>query len=142
MRSAVNDATGRCMIHLRLLVPMIESIRFSNTVRSVNTLEIWKVRPMPSAVRRFSARVEMSRPNSSTRPDVACIVPAMQLNSVVLPAPFGPISARRSPLATASEASSTARRPPNTFESRSTRIAGSLMRPLRGFPRASASRGP
>ena len=37
-------ASGRCMVHLRRSVPSIARSRFSITVRSVHTLEIWNVR--------------------------------------------------------------------------------------------------
>src|SRR5439155_54666 len=40
----------------------------------------------------------------------------IRLRAVVLPAPLGPMSARRSPARTASVTSSTARSPPNAFE--------------------------
>jgi hypothetical protein len=42
----------------------------------------------------------MSCPNSSTRPELGGKSPQIRLNSVVLPAPFGPSTARRSPAAT------------------------------------------
>ena len=58
---------------------------------------IWKVRAMPSAVRRWLGQSVTSRPNSSTCPDDAGKMPVMRLNSVVLPAPFGPMIALRSP---------------------------------------------
>ena len=41
--------------------------------------------------------------------------PVIRLNSVVLPAPFGPMIRRRSPGATSSETSLIAGRPPNAF---------------------------
>ncbi len=76
---------------------MIDSARFSASERSVNTLVIWNVRPMPSSVRRYSGRCVTSWPNSRTRPDDARSVPVTQWNRVVLPAPFG--SDQRAPLA-------------------------------------------
>ena len=39
----------------------------------------------------------MSSPSSSTRPAMGCSAPVIRLTSVVLPAPFGPISAWRAP---------------------------------------------
>src|SRR5713226_7260007 len=50
----------------------------------------------------------MSRPSNATRPDVGGTAPEIALNKVVLPAPFGPMMARRSPRLTRSETSSTA----------------------------------
>ena len=78
---------------------------------------------MPSSVRRYSGRCVTSWPNSRTWPDDGRCVPVTQWNSVVLPAPLGPISARRSPGATRSVTPSTARSPPNTFARFSTSTA-------------------
>src|SRR5919109_2456857 len=69
-----------------------------------------------------------SRPNSSMRPAVTGSAPATRLNSVVLPAPFGPMSARRSPGRTASSTPSTARSPPNAFDTRARRSASGSLR--------------
>ena len=55
----------------------------------------------------------MSSPKKRTRPAVAGKSPVMTLNSVVLPAPLAPITARRSPAATENETSSIARSAPN-----------------------------
>ena len=50
-----NASPRRIIIHLRRSIAQhAASSRFSRTDRSVQTLEIWNVRPMPSAVRRFS----------------------------------------------------------------------------------------
>src|SRR5829696_6907561 len=53
-----------------------------------------------------------SRPNSSTEPAVGGNSPEIRLNSVVLPAPFGPRMARRSPGLTSRSTSLTAWTPP------------------------------
>src|SRR3972149_4329124 len=58
----------------------------------------------------------------------------MQWNSVVLPAPFGPMSTRRSPAATRRETRSTARRPSNSLVSSPTSIAGRTMPTRRAAP--------
>src|SRR5262245_3223929 len=55
----------------------------------------------------------------------------MMENNVVLPAPLGPISAVIRAVSTASETSSTARRPPKRLNARSTRMSGSAMGALR-----------
>jgi len=57
----------------------------------------------------------MSRPSKTTRPSLGGKMPVMELNSVVLPAPFGPMSANTSPRFTSKDTSSTATRPPNRF---------------------------
>src|SRR2546430_15705004 len=54
----------------------------------------------------------------------------MMENSVVMPAPWGPISAVIRPASTASETLSTARRPPKRLNTRSTRSSGSAMSAL------------
>src|SRR5436309_8063770 len=58
------------------------------------------------------------------RPLVGRSTPVRQLNSVVLPAPLGPMMARRWPAGTRSEAPSTAWTPPNERDSATVSIAG------------------
>src|SRR5688572_17827793 len=53
-----------------------------------------------------------SSPKNKTRPAVAGKSPVITLNNVVLPAPFAPMTARRSPAATENETFSIARRAP------------------------------
>src|SRR5579864_2281538 len=55
----------------------------------------------------------MSAPRNRTRPAVGARNPVTRLKSVVLPAPFGPISPTISPSRTVNETPSTARSPPN-----------------------------
>src|SRR5262249_30552679 len=78
--------------------------------------EIWKVRAIPIAVRRWLGQRVTSRPNSSTRPDEAGRMPVMRLNSVVLPAPFGPMIAARSPGMILNVTRRTAWRPPKFLD--------------------------
>src|SRR5262245_44138073 len=59
------------------------------------------------------------------RPEVAGKSPQITLKSVVLPAPFGPRIARRSPSATSRSTSRTAWRPPNRRPTPRRRRAGS-----------------
>ena len=57
------------------------------------SLTCWKVRAMPArAMARCGSRV-MSRPANTMRPRLARSAPVIRLNIVLLPAPFGPISA-------------------------------------------------
>ncbi len=58
-----------------------------------------------------------SRPRNRTLPPSGLVKPAMHANSVVLPAPFGPIRATISCAPTSSDTWSTAARPPKAFES-------------------------
>src|SRR6516225_11541842 len=55
----------------------------------------------------------MSSPSSVTRPRVGFSSPVTTLNSVVLPAPLGPIKPVMRPASALSDTSSTAIRPPN-----------------------------
>src|SRR5438128_11412427 len=57
----------------------------------------------------------MSSPLKTIRPASGWWIPESKLNSVDLPAPFGPIRQRSSPAATARFSSSTARIPPNAL---------------------------
>src|SRR5450755_2849043 len=67
------------------------------------------------------------------RPAVGSKKPVIMANKVVLPAPFGPITAVMRPLPMLSDASCTARRPPKCFEIPSTAKIGSTMRDLPHF---------
>ena len=70
---------------------------FSSTVSDAKSLVIWNVRAMPREARWCGASVVMSDPRKLIEPSVGRTSPLIRLNSVVLPAPFGPITARRSP---------------------------------------------
>jgi hypothetical protein len=95
---------------------LIASSTLSSTVSFGNRLVIWKVRAIPSAVRRWLGQPVMSLPNSRTCPEVAGRTPVTTLNSVVLPAPFGPMMALRSPGKTLRFTSWTAWSPPKLLE--------------------------
>src|SRR5262245_42454408 len=64
-------------------------------------------------IRSWAGNIVTSSPKKRTRPRVARKSPVTTLNSVVLPAPLAPMTARRSPTATENETSSIARRAPN-----------------------------
>ena len=69
----------------------------SRTVCSVNSCGNWKERTMPrSAIARGESSVT-SLPSKKTRPACGLIKPVHILMNVVLPAPFCPITAKRSP---------------------------------------------
>src|SRR5881394_3446959 len=61
------------------------------------------------------------------RPALGGAKPAMIENSVVLPAPLGPISAVMRPAGASNDARSRASRPPKRFDTCSTRNSGSTM---------------
>ena len=62
----------------------------------------------------------MSFPSNRMRPELGDEEPLIILKNVVLPAPFGPITARNSPGSTVIDTSLTAIRLPNCFETFST----------------------
>src|SRR4249919_1496821 len=97
----------------------------SSTVRPLKSRDCWYVRARPSFARWRAGRLVTSSPKSSTVPDDAGRSPQMTLNSVVLPAPFGPRIARRSPWTTSRSTPSTARSPPKRRPTPRKRRAGS-----------------
>ncbi len=74
----------------------------SSTFTPMSIRDCWYVRASPIFARLRAGRCVTSRPKSSTVPDDGGMSPEMTLKSVVLPAPFGPRIARRSPSATSS----------------------------------------
>ncbi len=78
--------------------------RFSNTVSRSNGCGIWKrAADARAAARSGGARV-MSLPSKRMRPAFGRRLPVIRLNSVVLPAPFGPMMPSASPRATEGDA--------------------------------------
>src|ERR1700732_4316862 len=73
----------------------------------------------------------ISRPNADTEPESGRWKPVMRLKLVVLPAPFGPISATVSFSFTVKLTSCTARRPPNRLLSPRMTSASAMAVPLR-----------
>ena len=87
--------------------------RWSRTVRPPNSSMRWNVRARPSRARWYGASPARSCPSSRTCPEFGRSTPDRQLNRVVLPAPFGPMSATSSP-GRASPTRRPARRCPRT----------------------------
>jgi hypothetical protein len=85
---------------------------FSCTLSLAKGCVIWKVRTIPRRAMRCTGQPVISCPSKVTLPVLTGRKPAMHANSVVLPAPLGPISATMRPSSTFSDASSTALRPP------------------------------
>src|ERR1700733_10716113 len=92
---------------------MAATRRFSNTVRFSNGRGIWNERPMPPMQRARGGVRVMSLPSKCTVPVSGRSTPVMRLNSVDLPAPFGPMMPSASPRATSSATPSTALSEPN-----------------------------
>src|SRR5882762_10342223 len=88
------------------------SIMLSSTVIAASALVIWNVRPIPLRATVCGARPNTDWPSSSIAPRSGLMNPVARLNTVVLPAPFGPMSAVIEPRATSNVAPSTARSPP------------------------------
>ena len=68
------------------------TITFSTAVIAPNSRMFWKVRATPCLVITSGRARVMSRSPSRIRPSVGRYSPVSMLNSVVFPAPFGPIS--------------------------------------------------
>ena len=73
----------------------------------------WNVRPTPMRHTWCTLRPSIDWPSSVALPSSAASTPFSTLNSVVLPAPFGPMMPRISPLPTEKLTWLTARNPPN-----------------------------
>src|ERR1700724_3576400 len=64
---------------------------FSRTDNPGNDIACWYVRPRPVRSISGADRPVISLPRHSTRPEVGLCTPAITLNKVVLPDPFGPM---------------------------------------------------
>ena len=85
---------------------------------------------MPSRARRCGGKAVMSRPFRAMRPVSGGSSPASWEMKVVLPAPFGPITACTSPRRTSISISSLAISAPNRLVRPSTARTGSFIGPL------------
>ena len=86
---------------------------FSSTVMSGTSLTCWNVRAMPSLTTSCGGALSMLVPSTEMVPPEAVSTPVIRLKVVLLPAPFGPISATISRAWTSNETSLTAITPPN-----------------------------
>src|SRR5689334_25444286 len=87
-------------------------------------LVIWNERASPFRARRAAERSVTSSPAKAMRPPSGRRLPASWPMKVVLPAPFGPITACVSPSATSKSMPSLARSAPNCFVSPRTSSIG------------------
>src|SRR5271166_5686474 len=85
---------------------------FSSAVSSGNRPPFWNVRRAPRAEISCGVSPAISSPRNRMLPPSATTLPDTALNSVVLPAPFGPINAQISPACRSNETPPTATRPP------------------------------
>src|SRR5215210_1883013 len=87
------------------------------------TCSCWNVRRSPQRARRCGARPSNETPSTSTAPAAGAANPLITLNSVVLPAPFGPTSPH-TPFPNSTETQSSGFTPPkDTVRSRMLSIA-------------------
>src|SRR5512139_2992705 len=86
---------------------------FSKTVSLGKMLTTWKEREIPFRQMTWGGSPEMSLPLYRIRPESGTRCPVIRWNSVVFPAPLGPMTATISPRATSRFAPFTARNPPN-----------------------------
>ena len=69
------------------------SVTASSGLRPANNVLIWKVRASPRFTRSCGSSAVMSSSPRKIWPAFGASMPVIRLMSVVLPAPFGPISA-------------------------------------------------
>src|SRR5580692_1566442 len=110
---------------------------FSSTVMESKLRTTWKVRAMPSSEHCSGGSLEIRCPASLTSPESGVTSPEIELNSDVLPAPFGPISPRISPSRTSKLISTLAATPPKDLLTLSTSSSRGIVR-SRGRPHADA----
>ena len=85
--------------------------RLSATVSVAKTFSVCGTKASPAGARRCAGRAVMSRPPRWTVPLETGTSPAMALIRVLLPAPFGPSTARISPGRSSSETPATIGKP-------------------------------
>ena len=88
---------------------------FSSAVSAGSGFAIWKVRPSPRRARASGGNALMTSPLKLTLPAVGFNCPVSRLNSVVLPAPLGPMMLTISPWRRSNDTLLTATRPPKRF---------------------------
>ena len=99
-------------------------ITLSSTGRREKLRTTWNVRPTPMRQTSKVFLPSIGCASSRAEPSSASSTPFSTLNSVVLPAPFGPMMPRISPSATEKLTSLTARSPPKARDSPSTWRSG------------------
>src|SRR3954454_3598903 len=93
--------------------PVAPTRMFSSTVSLARTLVSWKVRTMPIRDTRYAGMPFRLVPLNDQSPSSGRSKPVSRLKNVVLPAPFGPISAVITPRWISTRSTSTAVSPPN-----------------------------
>ncbi|MNY10770.1 hypothetical protein D3C86_1437650 [compost metagenome] len=88
-----------CSMKLERAASTRPSTMLSRTLSPLKSARFWKVRATPSRASRAVGTWPKLRPPIHTRPRSGRYSPLMTLTSELLPAPFGPMTARISPLA-------------------------------------------
>src|SRR5215213_5195178 len=113
-----NSSSSAAFPKNRKLVPRracMASATFSRTEKRGRIEVIWNERASPRCARRSTGMRVTSSPANMIVPASGANNPEIWLISVVLPAPFGPITACSSPGITSSVTASVTRRPPKFF---------------------------
>src|ERR1700736_897618 len=97
---------------------------FSRVVALGRMLVIWYEREMPLREMRSGESPVMSSPLNRMRPDEGRSTPVRQLKNVLLPAPFGPITARISPRGSSKLMALSGATPPKRMPRSSVRSTG------------------
>src|SRR5580704_10090197 len=97
---------------------------FSYTVSRGKMLVRWNERPIPRRQRSCGAMPVTSRSLKTTRPSSGCRCPVIRLNSVVFPAPLGPMIALIEPRGTVKETPPTAWKPSKLLRTSRTSSTG------------------
>src|SRR5215218_6059901 len=105
--------------------PWAPSSMFCSTVRRESALVSWKVRTTPSRATWCGPSLASDCPSKDQVPVLGWSKPVSRLNSVVLPAPFGPIRPVMPPRWISRWSTDTAVRPPKVRRTLSTTTAGS-----------------
>ena len=87
-------------------------LTFSSAERLPNSRMFWNVRATPNSAILYGGNPIRLRPSNVIAPLEGGVRPLSKLNIVVLPAPFGPISPKISPIVTSKLTSLTAISPP------------------------------
>src|SRR5271165_6264095 len=103
---------------------------FSRTLKLAKGCGIWKLRAMPRRQRTLGLSRVMSRPSRWMWPPEGSRAPEMMLKSVVLPAPFGPMRHKISPLNASNETPSSTTSPPKLCRTLSAVRMGRLFKSL------------
>ena len=96
------------------------TITFSSTLSAGKSARFWNVRAMPMRAIREAGIDSRFLPSNTIAPLVGRYRRLTQLNSVVLPAPLGPISAQIWPASIVNDRSASATMPPNSTRTSST----------------------